>query len=470
LGLQKDTSITKPFATMKITALNICLIAALGACVFSYDARHRAKNSERIALAEKIQSSMERELLHVWYPRNVDHEYGGFLSTFTYDWKQAHNQDKMIVSQARHIWVNAKAAVLYPDTLHYLKSAAHGVKFLKSKMWDSVHGGFFTLVSREGKVLDSMKTAYGNSFAIFALSAYYAASKDSTALNLARKSFLWLEKFSHDPIHKGYFQHLNPDGSRVIRDASTDSRAETGYKDQNSSIHLLEALTELYQVCPDPLVKERLTEMLYLIRDTITSEKGSLILFFTPDWKPVTFRDSTREVIEKHKGLDHVSFGHDVETAYLMIEASHILGIENDTTTLRIAKRMVDHSLNTGWDKTVGGFYDGGYYFKDEEGITIIMKGKNWWTQAEGLNALLLMAEKFPDDPMDYYSKFKTLWDYIDTYVIDHQYGDWYAGGLDKEPFQKKALKGHIWKASYHQFRALSNCVAMLRNGETGHR
>jgi mannobiose 2-epimerase len=131
---------------------------------------------------------------------------------------------------------------------------------------------------------------------------------------------------------------------------------------------------------------------------------------------------------------------------------------------------MVDHSLNTGWDKTVGGFYDGGYYFKDDEGITIIMKGKNWWTQAEGLNALLLMAEKFPDDPMDYYSKFKTLWDYIDTYVIDHQYGDWYAGGLDKEPFQKKALKGHIWKASYHQFRALSNCVAMLRNGETGHR
>lgn len=226
---------------------------------------------------------------------------------------------------------------------------------------------------------------------------------------------------------------------------------------------MLEAFTELYQVWPDPLLRERLQEILLLIRDTITTRKGYLVLFLTPDWKPVSFADSSEEVILKHRNLDHVSFGHDVETAYLMLEASHVLGLKNDTTTLRIAKKMVDHALRNGWDDKTGGFYDEGYYFKNKEGITIIRDTKNWWAQAEGLNALLLMADLYPDDEMHYFSKFETLWKYTDTYLIDHENGDWFAGGLDKQPEMKTALKGHIWKAFYHQYRSLANCIDRLK-------
>ena len=78
----------------------------------------------------------------------------------------------------------------------------------------------------------------------------------------------------------------------------------------------------------------------------------------------------------RHHNIDHVSFGHDVETAYLMLEASHVVGIENDTATLRKAKKMVDHALNHGWDSVAGGFYDEGYYFKDTPGMTIIRDTK----------------------------------------------------------------------------------------------
>jgi len=51
----------------------------------------------------------------------------------------------------------------------------------------------------------------------------------------------------------------------------------------------------------------------------------------------------------------------------------------------------------------------------------------------------------------------------VQNYLIDHQYGDWYEEGLDKEPERKTAAKGHIWKATYHNYRALSNCVDRLR-------
>ena len=58
------------------------------------------------------------------------------------------------------------------------------------------------------------------------------------------------------------------------------------------------------------------------------------------------------------------------------------------------------------------------------------------------------------------------MWKYIQTYLIDHEWGDWYEEGLDNRPERKKALKGHIWKATYHQLRALTNCVQRLRSGK----
>ena len=76
------------------------------------------------------------------------------------------------------------------------------------------------------------------------------------------------------------------------------------------------------------------------------------------------------------------------------------------------------------------------------------------------------MADAYPDDKNQYYQKFLSLWNYVQTYLIDHQHGDWYEGGLDKEPEKATAQKGHIWKATYHNFRSLENCVKRLSGEE----
>lgn len=416
-----------------------------------------------------MEASLQNELLDKYYLRNFDSVYGGFITTYTFDFIPTGPQDKFIVTQARHTWTTAKASQRYPAKKYFGKGAANGFRFLRDKMWDAEYGGFYSLVDRKGENKSNPrvpKDAYGNAFALYALAAYYKASHDTAALALAKKTFGWLEAHSHDPVYKGYYQHLQRDGSPVVRDASVPSTSDLGYKDQNSSIHLLEAFTELYGVWPDAAVRRRLEEMLYLIRDKITSPKGSLTLFFTPDWTPVSFRDSSEAAVLRHKNLDHVSFGHDVETAYLLLEASHALGIKADTTTEKIAKRMVDHALKNGWDGTAGGFYDEGYYFKNEKGIRILKDSKNWWAQAEGLNTLLLMADRYPADSAQYFEKFKQLWTYVQTYLIDHVNGDWYEEGLDKEPQRRTALKAHQWKATYHNYRALTNCIARLRGEE----
>ena len=445
----------------------ILLLAATTGLAQKASPEKKATIQERLQMATEMDKSIRTELLNKWYPQSVDSLYGGFLSTFTYNFLPTGQQDKMIVTQARHVWSNAIASGLYPDVVYYKECAKHGFAFLQNVMWDKTNGGFYTLVDRKGNVKDSTgKMTYGNAFGIYASAAWYRASGDTNALNLAKNCFWWLEKHCHDPLYKGYYQDLQPDGTPVKRTAAVPSTSTVGYKDQNTSIHLLEAFTELYAVWPDSLLRERLQEMLLLVRDVITTKKGNLVLFLQPDWTPVSFKDSSEAVILQHRNIDHVSFGHDVETAYLMLEASHALGLKNDTVTMTVGKRMVDHALRNGWDNKKGGFYDEGYYFNNKKDITIIRNGKNWWSQAEGLNTLLLMADHFPNDPMHYFEKFKMMWRYIQTYMIDHEYGDWYEEGLDTRPEQKTGLKGHIWKGTYHNLRSLSNCVQNLRNKE----
>ncbi|MCJ7467946.1 MAG: AGE family epimerase/isomerase [Maribacter sp.] len=402
-----------------------------------------------------------------WYPKALDTVYGGYWSDFNYKWDKVGKQDKMIVSQARHIWTASQLALFYKDE-RYVKIAAHGYHFLRDQMWDSLNGGFNTLMGIEGtnlKRLSTNKSTYGNAFAIYALATYSQISKDTAALELAKKTFYWLEEHAHDPVYKGYFDVLQQDGAWMLdvtdNDNHYDNFIRKDWKDQNSSIHLLESFTALYGAWPDPLVRERLEELFYLIRDTITTEKGYLTLHLQRDWTPVSLRDSSEVYRKQNFYLDHVSFGHDVETAFLLLEASHAMGLQHDTITARKAKKMVDHALEWGWDSQKGGFYDGGYY-QDEDSRTIENKEKVWWAEAEGLNSLLLLSQLYPQEAR-YYDLFKKQWAYIDTYLIDHEYGGWYEAGLDISPEAKKRPKAQIWKANYHDGRSMMNVIRMLK-------
>lgn len=411
----------------------------------------------RIDVADELQTELNG-LADVWYPRVIDERDGGYLSQFSYDWQQANSQEKMIVTQSRHVWTLSKLGEHYPENQSYEEFAAHGFGFLKNQMWDDQAGGFFQLVTRPGEPIPNdggeiSKTLYGNAFALYGLSAYYHFSEDSEALELAKQTFNWLETHSHDPVHGGYFQPLSREG---IPDTTGTP------KDYNSGIHILEALTELYTVWPDDLVRERLEEMFHIVRDTMVTDKGYLNLYFEADWTHLSYRDSSRSVIEANIWDDHVTPGHDIETAYLLLEAAHVLGMEKDEETHRIAKNLTDHTLETGWDEEAGGFYDIGYYFPGDQELTIVEDTKNWWAQAEGLNTLLIMSDLYPNDPHNYFEKFLKQWEYIQNNLIDHEHGGWYDSGLDKEPDSRTDPKAHIWKGNYHTIRSLLNCVERL--------
>lgn len=449
-----------------ISIFSICLFFFLIFGVESSSAESKIQKDKIKISRESLHaqmSSLLQSTFKQWYPLSIDTVYGGFFSDINYKWKLEGDQNKMIVTQARHVWTNANASIFYGKKEPFFRTATHGYKFLRNVMYDKKYGGFYNLVNRRGKPIEDngkiIKQIYGTAFAIYGLAGYYAAFKDKSALNLAIKTFRWMDTHSYDPKYGGYFQFLTREGKPFI-----NGYENTPPKDQNSMIHIMECFTELYRVWPDPLLRKRLYSLFHLVRDTVVGDKGYMTLFFKRDWTPVSYRDSSERSRRRHFELDHISFGHDVETAYLLLDASKALGIKNDTTTLRIAKQLDDFALDNGWDNKKGGIYDGGYIFKGEKKVTIILKTKEWWSQIEALNSFFMMSVYYPNDNHNYYDKFLTQWHYIKEFCIDHKYGGWYWGGIDEAPKNQFAPKATIWKANYHTTRGLINCLRRLKD------
>jgi mannobiose 2-epimerase len=404
------------------------------------------------ALRAEFEKSLRQNLLEVWFPRSLDREHGGFLCDFDYRWQPAGRQPKTIVFQSRCTWVAAQAAARYPDDPRYLEAARHGFRYLNDVMWDKEHGGYYWRLDRQGRPdpqAAGAKHAYGVAFGIYACAAYHRAAKDAQGLALAKQGFEWLERHAHDATHGGYHEFFAREGTVILDTAASPTGGDrdfigtrVGHKSMNAHIHLLEALTALHEVWPDKKVKRRLEEVHRIVRDRIVvAPPGAMHQIFRPDWTPVPDQDS---------------YGHDVETAYLLLESAHALGEGRELKTTAAAKALIDHALDHAWDAKNGGFFEAGGTFGP-----VHDKRKVWWVQAEGLNTLLLMSRLYPDDPRGYRKLFERQWGYVKANLTDAENGDWYPDALDAGG-NPKANKASEWKACYHVGRTLMNAVDWL--------
>jgi len=194
----------------------------------------------------------------------------------------------------------------------------------------------------------------------------------------------------------------------------------------------------------------------------MTDPQGYLHLYFSRAWKKVSNRDSSRQYILAHPGRDHISFGHNIETAYLLVDASGKLYGKPDEKTLSVSKKLMDHTVANGFDKNYMGVFDKGYLFPGEKTIEIIDSTKTWWAQAEAWHALALFNKLYPEETL-YATAFEHMWNYIQKDVIDHQYGGWYNSGVDISPANRKFRKAHAWKSCYHDGRALFQVLSYAR-------
>ena len=414
------------------------------------DAQERLTDANK--MAGEMEAILRRDILGVWFPRSVDQKDGGFYSNFDRDWKPSASAGKFSVFQGRMVWVASQIAMKRPELkAQFLPIVSHGMKYLQDVLWDKQYGGFYWGRNDDGGTSPQYtdgKHLYGMSFGLYGATAAYQATNDASALELAKNAFRWMDEHAHDAKNGGYAEWLTRDG-QVVQPSSENERFETvpvagfpiGYKSMNTHIHLLESFTQLYEVWKDEILRRRVIELLEIVRDKICVEPGVMNLYFTADWRAIP---------------DHDSYGHDVEAAYLMLEAEDILG-RHDPKTEKIARRLVDHALAYGWDETNGGLYREGTTFGKAEDLR-----KEWWVQFEGLNALLLMHEKYGKQTATYFAAFQKQWRFIRDKQIDHEFGGVYDT-VERDGTVKDYSKARIWKEAYHDTRALLTVTERLR-------
>lgn len=403
-------------------------------------------------IIDEMEAVLRHDILGVWFPRSLENQHGGFYSNFTRDWKPGVSDGKFSVFQGRMVWVASQIGMKRPELkAQYLAIINHGMKYLSEVLWDEQYGGFFWGLDDNGRVSPRYtdgKHLYGMSFGLYGATAAYQATKDPKALELAQKAFRWMDEHAHDATNGGYYEWLTRDG-RVVQANSEMPLGDSvplagfpiGYKSMNTHIHLLESFTQLYEVWKDETLRRRILELLAIVRDKICVAPGVMNLYFTTDWRAIP---------------DHDSYGHDVETAYLMLETEEVLGQHNPKTDV-MARSLVDHALAYGWDETYGGFYREGVSFGKAEDLR-----KEWWVQFEGLNALLLMHEKYREQTDAYFNAFQKQWQFIRDRQIDHEFGGVYDT-VERDGTVKDYTKARIWKECYHDVRALLNVTERLR-------
>ncbi len=394
------------------------------------------------AYRPKLENNLRKTIIAFWHPRSLDRKNGGYILSFGPKGELKEPYTKMIVTQARMVWLFSRLAREGYGS-EFLDAADLGYRFLMEKMWDQANGGFYWEVNATGsQALQPKKHLYGQSFALYALSEYYRASRKPEVRESAVRLFDLLEAKAYDRTYGGYVEAFNADWTAPPSDENSYMGVPSRLKLMNTHLHLLEAMTDFYEATQLPLARERLLELIAIESNTVVRKRlGACTDKYERDWTPVLTEPYSR-----------VSYGHDLENIWLLAQACKAAGISN-APYLDQYRQLFDYSMKYGYDEKKGGFFDNGRFNRKANN-----RNKVWWVQAEALVSALTMYD-LTKEP-SYLKVFEKTYDFIDRYQTDRETGEWHETVLPNGKGQGD--KAHNWKGGYHNGRAMLECLALL--------
>lgn len=417
-------------AALRLTLCSLLLLTCVGI----------SAERDKAVLARQIRSDLVEKIMPYWHHTGVDRTNGGYILFDDARNKAGEPREKQLVTQSRMIWgfSHAHLKQLGTTNLDYLADAKQGYEFLLTHFLDKEHGGYFWTTDLAGKLQNPRKIVYGQSFVIYGLVEYFRASRDQDALDKAMQLYNVLQERAYDKKHGGWVEHFQRDWTPILS-AGPEAIVEVGgLKSANTHLHLMEAFTELYLESRDASVRRSLIEALEINQKRFYPPRAGESAFHrNPDWSAVTNASSA--------GL---SYGHNVEFAWLMIRAEKALG---RNPSWRHFYAHVNHALKFGYDHQRGGLFNRGIGDKPATDTD-----KVWWVQSEML-AALTDGLKNQDNPAHDRALLSLLY-FIKRFQVDPKDGIW-LDTVTAEGAPKSTGKAHNWKANYHDVRALVKFV-----------
>jgi len=380
-----------------------------------------------ISLLNLYRKQLLEDIIPFWMKYSLDKKNGGYYTCLDRD-GSIYDRDKYAWMQAREIWMFSKLYNELEKVPEWLEAAKSGVKFLCKYFFNS-EGRMYFAVTYDGKPLYKPWSIFSETFAIIGLAEYAKASGDEDALKMAQDIYGKVIKWVNTP---GYLSsHTYPKTRKV----------------ESHAIPMILLLTtqELSHIVGDSrfnkIIDECLDKILY--RHTKDKEKA-LFENISPE----------RERLDSPQGRC-INPGHAIESAWVILQEGQK---RNDKRIIERALKILDWSLQWGWDKEFGGLF----YFVDSEGKPpeqLEWDMKLWWPHTEALYALLLAF--YLSGKQNYLTWYKRVHDWTFNHFPDPDYGEWF-GYLNREGRPSLYLKGSKWKGFFHLPRALLFSLKLL--------
>lgn len=386
-------------------------------------------------LASEVKEHLLKNIIPFW--KNLrDDEFGGYYGYMDYDLRVDKKAVKGCILNSRIMWFFSNAYTLLGDE-SLLAEAKHGFAFMKEHCMDQENGGIYWSIQSNGKPEDTTKHTYNQAFAIYALSSYYEASGNEEALQMAKELFHIIEEKCTDEI--GYKEAFD----REFCEIENDKLSENGViaeKTMNTLLHVFEAYTELYRVSGMEKAKERLRWIMDTFADKVYNPRLHR--------QEVFFDKNMNSIINLH------SYGHDIETAWLIDRGVEILGEKSYQEKMTpITKELTAKIYETAFD---------GSSLANECERGVVNEHRIWWVQAEGVVGFLNGFQKEPEKTK-YMEASMAIWNFIKEYLIDQRSGSEWFWEVDEngKPFEGRPIV-EPWKCPYHNGRM---CFEVIKFG-----
>jgi mannobiose 2-epimerase len=393
--------------------------------------------------AARFRQELTGNILPFWMQYTVDRENGGFHGAIDCDLRVDKQAPRASVIHARILWTFSAAARVLRDAA-YRETADWAYDYIIDKFRDKEFGGVYWMLDYQGKPISDRKQIYAQAFAAYGMAEYFGATGRAESLECAKQLYRLIEEKSGESEYGGYVEARARDWS-PLEDMRLSAKDLNSPKSMNTHLHVLEAYTNLLRVWPDSGLQGSLTRLLKVTMDRIVDNStGHFKMFFDNRWASM---------------LDHVSFGHDIEGSWLILEAAEVLGDRGLADRAReLAVRMAQAVYDEGLDE------DGSIFYEASHG-RLIDPNKHWWAQAEAVVGFYNAWQVCGDE------RFRTAawraWEYIEDKVVDKVHGEWHAklkpdGTPWKASEDPDACLVGAWKCPYHNGRVCLEMMARL--------
>ncbi|NDV60569.1 AGE family epimerase/isomerase [Bacteroides sp. 519] len=376
---------------------------------------------------EELYNELTSNILPYWINKLTDNENGGFYGRIDGQENLHKQANKGVVLNARILWTFSAA---YRANKHpqYLETATRAYNYMKDFFIDKEYGGVYWELDYTGCPVNTRKQVYAQGFALYGFSEYYRATGNPEALQLSKDFFGLIEKYAYDPENEGYIEALQRNW-QPIEDMRLSAKDANEEKSMNTHLHILEPYTNLLRIWNNPSVLQAQKRLIRNFTEHIVHpETKHLILFFNRKWQ---------------SNYTIVSYGHDIEAAWLLYEAAEVLG---DEQLLEDVKTLAVEIVEASYE---GLQSDGSMAYESDGGH--IDKDRHWWVQAETVVGSMY-AYKLTGK-QKYFDVAVNCWQYIKKHILDKKNGEWiwsvYANGMPNTTDDKAGF----WKCPYHNAR-----------------